>query len=110
MVKTPTPGKSTCADVAELLGVPQSRTAKAVFLAAEMQDGEEKLLFAVVRGERWKHAKAVWPVLLVAGGLVLVRATGGAVLDQPLDGGCVHLGGLQTMEIGLGGVRCEPPL
>jgi prolyl-tRNA synthetase len=33
--KTPTPGKSTCADVAELLGVPLSRTVKSLVLAVD---------------------------------------------------------------------------
>ncbi|MDP3806371.1 proline--tRNA ligase [Hydrogenophaga sp.] len=35
MVKTPTPGKSTCADVAELLGVPLARTVKSLVLATD---------------------------------------------------------------------------
>ena len=39
MVKTPTPGKSTCADVAEYLGVPLSRTVKSLVLAADQKDG-----------------------------------------------------------------------
>ena len=35
LVKTPTPGKSTCADVAELLGVPLSSTVKSLVLATD---------------------------------------------------------------------------
>ena len=35
MTKTPTPGKSTCADVAELLGVPLQRTVKSLVLATD---------------------------------------------------------------------------
>lgn len=35
MEKTPTPGKSTCADVAELLGVPLSTTVKSLVLATD---------------------------------------------------------------------------
>ncbi len=35
MVKTPTPGKSTCADVAALLGVPLARTVKSLVLATD---------------------------------------------------------------------------
>ena len=35
MVKTPTPGKSTCADVAELLGVPLATTVKSLVLATD---------------------------------------------------------------------------
>jgi prolyl-tRNA synthetase len=36
--KTPTPGKSTCADVAELLGVPLSTTIKSLVLATDILD------------------------------------------------------------------------
>ncbi|MDP1780907.1 MAG: proline--tRNA ligase [Hydrogenophaga sp.] len=36
MVKTPTPGKSTCADVAELLGVPLATTVKSLVLATDV--------------------------------------------------------------------------
>ena len=35
LVKTPTPGKSTCEDVAELLGVPLQRTVKSLVLATD---------------------------------------------------------------------------
>ncbi|MDE1949154.1 MAG: proline--tRNA ligase [Burkholderiales bacterium] len=35
MVKTPTPGASTCADVAELLGLPLARTVKSLVLATD---------------------------------------------------------------------------
>jgi prolyl-tRNA synthetase len=35
MMKTPTPGKSTCADVAELLGVPLASTVKSLVLATD---------------------------------------------------------------------------
>ena len=35
MTKTPTPGKSTCADVAELLGVPLQTTVKSLVLATD---------------------------------------------------------------------------
>ncbi|WP_395698764.1 proline--tRNA ligase [Aquabacterium sp.] len=35
MVKTPTPGKSTCADVAALLGLPLQRTVKSLVLATD---------------------------------------------------------------------------
>ena len=35
MTKTPTPGKSTCADVAELLALPLTRTVKSLVLATE---------------------------------------------------------------------------
>jgi prolyl-tRNA synthetase len=35
MVKTPTPGKATCADVAQLLGLPLARTIKSLVLATD---------------------------------------------------------------------------
>ncbi|MGH6623084.1 MAG: proline--tRNA ligase, partial [Burkholderiaceae bacterium] len=38
LTKTPTPGKEKCEDVAELLGVPLSRTVKSVVLAVERVD------------------------------------------------------------------------
>jgi prolyl-tRNA synthetase len=38
MEKTPTPGKSTCADVAQLLGLPLQRTVKSLVLATERRD------------------------------------------------------------------------
>jgi len=38
LAKTPTPGKSTCADVAELLGLPLELTVKSLVLATEERD------------------------------------------------------------------------
>ncbi|MBP7564958.1 MAG: proline--tRNA ligase [Burkholderiaceae bacterium] len=38
LTKTPTPGKSTCADVAQLLGVPLSTTVKSLVLATDTVD------------------------------------------------------------------------
>ena len=38
MVKTPTPGKSTCADVATLLGLPLAQTVKSLVLATDALD------------------------------------------------------------------------
>ncbi len=54
--KTPTPGKSTCADVAELLGVPLSTTVKSLVLATDPVDESGKALPAkiwllLVRGD-----------------------------------------------------------
>ena len=40
MSKVPTPGKSTCADVATLLGVPLEKTVKSLVLATELRDEE----------------------------------------------------------------------
>lgn len=52
--KVPTPEMKTIADLAEFMGIPESKTAKAVFVMATKQteDGEEeKLVFAIVRGD-----------------------------------------------------------
>ncbi len=49
MVKTPTPGKSTCADVAEYLGVPLSTTLKSLVLATdELNEAGE-----IVKSQVW---------------------------------------------------------
>ncbi|RDI26338.1 proline--tRNA ligase [Pseudacidovorax intermedius] len=40
MTKTPTPGKSTCEDVAALLGVPLSTTVKSLVLATDLLDDQ----------------------------------------------------------------------
>ncbi|MDO9400322.1 MAG: proline--tRNA ligase [Polaromonas sp.] len=49
MTRTPTPGKSTCPDVAELLGQPLARTVKSLVLATdELNDYEE-----VVKTQVW---------------------------------------------------------
>jgi len=45
-----TPGCTTISELAALLGAPQSRTAKAVFMVGRI-DGEERFVFAVVRGD-----------------------------------------------------------
>jgi len=42
MAKTATPGKSTCADVAELLGVPLATTVKSLVLATEEKNANEQ--------------------------------------------------------------------
>jgi prolyl-tRNA synthetase len=52
--KTPTPGKSTCEDVAALLGLPLSRTVKSLVLAtdsAEGAPGEATIWLLLVRGD-----------------------------------------------------------
>ncbi len=46
-----TPETKTIADLAAFLGVPPSRTAKAVFLRSRTPRGGTKLLFAVLRGD-----------------------------------------------------------
>jgi prolyl-tRNA synthetase len=45
-----TPNCTTIAEVAAFLGVPESQTAKAVFMMATV-DGEDRFVFAVVRGD-----------------------------------------------------------
>jgi prolyl-tRNA synthetase len=54
MEKVATPGTSTIEDLAKLLNIPKSKTAKAIFFtAAFLEDEQEvsKLVFAVVRGD-----------------------------------------------------------
>lgn len=50
--KVATPNVPTIADLADFLGIPASRTAKAVFFTAELSEQEQPLLvFAVLRGD-----------------------------------------------------------
>ncbi|MDM7941143.1 MAG: proline--tRNA ligase [Hydrogenophaga sp.] len=49
MVRTPTPGKSTCADVAALLGVPLATTVKSLVLATDTLDAEG----AMAKSQLW---------------------------------------------------------
>jgi len=49
LAKTPTPGKSTCADVAELLGLPLTKTIKSLVLATEELNSEG----VVVKSQVW---------------------------------------------------------
>ena len=49
MTKTPTPGKSTCADVAELLGLPLQQTVKSLVLATDLKDEKG----AIVKTQVW---------------------------------------------------------
>jgi len=54
--KTPTPGRSTCEQVAELLSLPLSRTVKSLVLATDEVDGEGQVLkshvwLLLVRGD-----------------------------------------------------------
>ena len=44
MTRTPTPGKSTCADVAELLGVPLQTTVKSLVLATDQLDEQGSIV------------------------------------------------------------------
>ena len=49
LAKTPTPGKSTCADVAELLGLPLTKTIKSLVLATDDLNNEG----VVVKSQVW---------------------------------------------------------
>ncbi|MBW6466516.1 MAG: proline--tRNA ligase [Brevefilum sp.] len=50
--KVATPGTTTIADLAAFLNIPPSRTAKAVFLVAELAGADDpRLVFAVLRGD-----------------------------------------------------------
>ena len=54
MEKVATPGVTTIDALAEFLGIPNSKTAKAVFMVAKVTEGEqevEKFIFAVIRGD-----------------------------------------------------------
>jgi prolyl-tRNA synthetase len=44
MTKTPTPGKSTCADVAELLGLPLQNTVKSLVLATDAKNDKGEIV------------------------------------------------------------------
>ncbi|MEY2780491.1 MAG: hypothetical protein RL307_195, partial [Pseudomonadota bacterium] len=48
MTKTPTPGKSTCAEVAELLGLPLSNTVKSLVLATDELDEHGAVISSTV--------------------------------------------------------------
>jgi len=52
--KIPTPGTKTIETLADYLGIPKSKTAKAVFVVASIPQGKEtvnRLVFAIVRGD-----------------------------------------------------------
>jgi prolyl-tRNA synthetase len=49
LTKTPTPGKSTCADVAEFLGVPLAQTVKSLVVTSEEKDDDGR----VVKTQVW---------------------------------------------------------
>lgn len=81
--KVATPHSSTIAELADYLGIPQARTAKAVFLTATIQDGEgerEEFIFAVTRGDmevnETKLANLVGAINLRPATEAEIRATG----------------------------------
>ncbi len=89
--KVATPHTSTIADLAQLLGVPESRTAKAVFMMAD-----ERFIFAVIRGDmevnETKLANAVGATALrpaVEAEILAVGAVPGYASPVGLRGGSV---------------------
>ena len=68
MEKVATPGASTIAELASYLNIPTSRTAKAVFLMAELA-GEEapRMVFAVLRGDMTLNESKLANALAAAG-------------------------------------------
>ena len=49
--KIPTPGKTRCEDVAQMLGVPLTRTVKSVVLSAEKDEGPREIWLLLIRGD-----------------------------------------------------------
>jgi prolyl-tRNA synthetase len=81
--KVATPGTKTIHELALLLGVPESRTAKAVFLIATLPDAgktREQFIFVVIRGDmdvnETKLAKALQAQTLRAATEAEIRAIG----------------------------------
>jgi len=51
MQKVPTPGKATCEDVAELLGLPLARTVKCIMLATDTEGQPARVWMLLIRGD-----------------------------------------------------------
>ncbi len=51
LVKTPTPGKAKCEHVAELLGLPLSRTIKSIVLTVEKEEADKEVWLLLLRGD-----------------------------------------------------------
>ena len=51
MKKVPTPGKSTCEDVALLLGLPLARTVKCIMLATDTEGQPTRIWMLLIRGD-----------------------------------------------------------
>jgi prolyl-tRNA synthetase len=49
--KTPTPGKTKCEDVAQMLGLPLSRTVKSIALTVEQEEGKRENWLLLLRGD-----------------------------------------------------------
>ena len=78
--KTPTPGKSTCEDVAALLGLPLSQTVKSLVLAADEVNAEGKVVATeiclhLVRGDHSLNEVKAGKVPGLQGGFRFATAT-----------------------------------
>jgi prolyl-tRNA synthetase len=51
MRKVPTPGKATCEEVAELLGLPLARTVKCIMLATDVEGQPARIWMLLIRGD-----------------------------------------------------------
>ena len=51
MQKVPTPGKETCEEVAELLGLPLKRTVKCIMLASDTEGQPARIWMLLIRGD-----------------------------------------------------------
>lgn len=51
LVKTPTPGKAKCEDVARLLNLPLSQTVKSIVLTVDTEGGEKEIWLLLLRGD-----------------------------------------------------------
>jgi prolyl-tRNA synthetase len=49
--KTPTPGKTKCEDVSQMLGLPLSRTVKSIALTVEQEEGKRENWLLLLRGD-----------------------------------------------------------
>jgi prolyl-tRNA synthetase len=49
--KIPTPGKTRCEDVAQMLGVPLTQTVKSVVLSVEKDEGQREIWLLLIRGD-----------------------------------------------------------
>jgi len=82
LTKTPTPGKSTCADVAELLGLPLAQTVKSLVLATDELDKDGNIVktqvwLLLVRGDHDLNEVKAGKVKGLKGGFRF--ATGGEI-------------------------------
>jgi len=80
LAKTPTPGKSTCADVAMLLGLPLSQTVKSLVLATDTLNEQGKVVksqvwLLLIRGDHDMNEVKVGKLAGFEGGFRFATAT-----------------------------------